>query len=70
MANELTRAIMANLAGAPPEGGPGERRLSDREERLLSGLAGARDGGTPAERGPASGAITLEELARRQRQGG
>lgn len=82
MANDLTRAIMANLAAGrpnarpePPRGGGGH--LLPREEELLVGLLGGAEAGSSvrvpeagveAERFPAAGqrGITLSDLARRQ----
>lgn len=71
MANELTRLIMANLAGhtppvVPPEAAP-SGRLSQEEQELLAGAirAGAAPiraaGSVPESKGRA---ISLEELAR------
>lgn len=82
MANDLTRAIMANLAAGrpnmwsePSRGGGGP--LLPREEELLAGLIGGAEAessvrvpeaGAGAERFPAAGrrGISLSELARRQ----
>lgn len=82
MANDLTRAIMANLAAAQPsapphrEGGP----LFPREEELLMGLMDGAEKKTSVPTPEVSGeekrlsaagqrGISLSELARRQRRG-
>ena len=75
MANELTRAIMANLTAgmAPAHTEPAQTeqtdgRFSAQEEALLRQLISA-DAAAPAAAGrqPAPHAITLAELARLQK---